>query len=271
MSPRPKPRMMFYRVQFVAQPEPNQTVLFEFEHPTSRKAVVLSAEVKVLPPKPDIPKPDELEVLAVPYETKNLTEWDSKLRSWVKSAAPNDNWSLISVNVEDMQVLWYPGRAVLYAPTERVEPMLTALAEFAFYEGELRKLEQENAARWPQAESDAPLAYEVTRRNLHQKKLVGERSFQVLQRRIRHVRIELYLFSPAAHISRLGQKLGEQLREKAHIEDRLEILDGQIEVYEDIYEMIGQRMSDYEHFRREFVLELLIVLLLAAEAIILLR
>ena len=51
-----------------------------------------------------------------------------------------------------------------------------------------------------------------------------------------------------------------QARDSLDIEDRLETLDGQIEVYEDLCELANQRQTDYSHFIREFVIEVMIVI-----------
>lgn len=261
--------MTLYRVQFVAQAQPGQTLLLELKDPYTCKAVVTATELIAIPPESALPNLDELEVLAIPCEPKDLSENEiGSVESWVRPAT-NGERTLIPVKVEDTRVLWSPGKAVIYAPSKPIGAMLTGLAEFAFYERELSKLEDETVQGWPDAEADAPLAYEVTNRHLRRHKLLGERSFQVLQRRMRHVRIEPHLYSPAASLPELGQRLGEQLREEANVEDRLEFLDGKIESYEYIYEMISQRMAEYQNFRREFLLELLIVLLLGAEAIVL--
>ena len=63
-------------------------------------------------------------------------------------------------------------------------------------------------------------------------------------------------------------ELGEALREEAGIEDRLEYLDGKLEVFESIYEMVSQRLADCTHNKQGLGVEWLIVALLAAEVIL---
>ena len=50
--------------------------------------------------------------------------------------------------------------------------------------------------------------------------------------------------------------MGEKLRSLARVEERLERLDGQIEVYEYDYELINQRLGEYQHFRKEMIAEI---------------
>jgi uncharacterized Rmd1/YagE family protein len=67
-----------------------------------------------------------------------------------------------------------------------------------------------------------------------------------------------------------SQKLGEELRDKARTDARLENVDAQLEVFEGIYEMSGQRMGEYRAAHEEHVLEWIIIALLAAEMLLLL-
>jgi len=88
---------------------------------------------------------------------------------------------------------------------------------------------------------------------------------QAFGRRILYARIEPHLYEPDATLSAAGQKLGAELREKARIEARLETVDAQLEVYEHIYEMSGQRLGEYRASHEEHKLEWIIIVLLAAE------
>jgi uncharacterized Rmd1/YagE family protein len=45
-------------------------------------------------------------------------------------------------------------------------------------------------------------------------------------------------------------------------------VDGQLEVFEHIYEMSAQRMGEYRAARQEAILEWVIIVLLAAEALL---
>jgi uncharacterized Rmd1/YagE family protein len=93
---------------------------------------------------------------------------------------------------------------------------------------------------------------------------------QALSRRIRVARTEPHLYKPQATLAAASRRLGEELREKAQIEARLETVDGQLEVFEHVYEMSGQRMGEYRAARQEHVLEWVIIVLLAAEALLML-
>ena len=74
--------------------------------------------------------------------------------------------------------------------------------------------------------------------------------------------------NPAATLPPLAAELGEALREKARIEDRLEAIDGKLEVFEYIYEMVSQRLADCTHRTQGLGVEWPIVTLLAAELVL---
>jgi hypothetical protein len=149
-----------------------------------------------------------------------------------------------------------------------MEFILQALAEFAYYEGQLRRIEDEAAAAWPEAEADTPVAHDATRVDAARRRALADRTAATFRRRIRQVRIESHLYEPAATLPPLAAELGEALREKAGIEDRLEAIDGKLEVFEYIYEMVSQRLADCTHHQQSKFVEWLIVVLLAAELLV---
>jgi hypothetical protein len=159
---------------------------------------------------------------------------------------------------------------VLQCDPEQTEPLLSALAEFAYYEGELRRIETEIVGAWAELEQDKGLAFAVTKADLKRSEAVGGRMSRALERRIKMARIEPHLYEPDAGLPAAGRKLGEELREKARIESRLETVDAQVEVFENIYEMSGQRMGEFRAAAEEHVLEWIIIVLLAGELLLLL-
>jgi hypothetical protein len=265
-----------HRVRWTEDNSHGQTVLLEFVDPIRRKAVVVSTPLDSPPAAPASLQADTLEILTAPPGLNNDARWRDGLRAWIEQTAPSMAApsmaapSLVTVKIQDAQVWWRPGAAVVFAAPQRIGPLLLGLVDFAYHEGELRKLEQEIAASWPELEEDSPLAYDVNADNFAREKILGSRMQQALRRRQRHARIEPHLLLPAAHLPAPAQSLGERLREEARTEDRLEILDGQIEACEQVYEMSSQRMGEYRNSRREFILECLIIVLLAAETIIML-
>ena len=63
------------------------------------------------------------------------------------------------------RVQWHPGYAVVYLRGAIQEEVLAALVEFAFYEGELRRLEAEMDTREATANDDVSRAHTIQRRD----------------------------------------------------------------------------------------------------------
>jgi hypothetical protein len=252
-------------IRWTEDKEYEQAIFLEFADPCRCKAVLVSTPLDVPPDTPGGLQADTLEIITAPPGFNDDARWRDGLRAWI---GKTETTSPVTIKVQDVQVWWRSGAAVLFVAPHRMEPLLRALADFSWYESQLRKLEQEIAASWPELEGDSPLAYEVNSDNFTRDTSLGLRMQQALQRRMRHARIEPHLLLPAAHLPAQGQALFERLCEEAFTEDRLEILDGQIEVCEQVYEMSSQRMGEYRNSRREFILECLIIVLLAAETVV---
>ncbi len=257
-----------HRIEFKPQAGPGEEVLREFSDPAPSKAVSSSLAVETLPEGPCVTSYDVLQVLSVPREGKDEARWRRDLRSLMESTGPGSAVPIVTVKVEDVLVFWRPGWATVQAPPQRMEIVLLALADFAYYEGQLRRIEDEIAAAWVEAEADMPVAHDAANVGPARRAELAERTAATFRRRMRHVRIEPHLYEPRAAMPPLAAQLGESLREEAGIEDRLEYVDGKLEVFESLYEMVSQRLADSTHNTQGLGVEWLIVALLAAEVIL---
>jgi hypothetical protein len=242
------------RIRFVTQLPEGAVALAAFNDPAPCFAIVVehpvdtaaagahcSLDVTLLPPESPVAAPD------------------------AAAAA-----SSIYVKLRGAELTWRPGHATLQCDPAYTDALLPALAEFTHYERELRQIESEIASGWADLEQDKSLAFDVTPADLARREDVGSRMNQAFARRIRYARIEPHLYEPGAALSSAGQKLGAELRERARIEARLETADAQLEVYEHIYEMGGQRLGEFRASHEEHKLEWIIIVLLAAELVALL-
>ena len=180
--------------------------------------------------------------------------------AWMQAGGSSN--TVLRQSVEGGWILYCPGRAVICAPDNVIRDLQVALADVQFHDGVLRKLEAEVAKDWPTAVDHIPLAH---RADLARSGGLKALTTDTLMRRMTCARIEWPLLVPTGPMTDAARKLAAKLRDSLDIEDRLDTLDGQIEVYEDLCEVANQRLSDYSHFFREFIVEILIVLLLAAE------
>jgi hypothetical protein len=257
-----------HRVEFKPQAGAGEGVLLEFSDPAPCKAVSSSMAVETLAEGPCGASYDVLQVLSVAREGKDESRWRKDLRSLMDSTGTGRPVPIVTVKVEDVLVFWRPGWATVQAPPQRMDVVLLALADFAYYEGQLRRIEDETAAAWADAEADLPVAHDAASVGAARRVELADHSAATFRRRMRHVRIEPHLYEPAAAMPPLAVQLGEALREEAGIEDRLEYLDGKLEVFESIYEMVSQRLADCTHNKQGLGVEWLIVGLLAAELIL---
>jgi hypothetical protein len=208
---------------------------------------------------------DVLEILTVLGQPNEQLSWSDEPLKWVAESAPP-----IAITIHGAQVIWSTGRAAVQAAPDRMEPLLAALIDFCHHERELRKIETEVAESWPALSDDASLAAGVTARDRDRFEEAGLRMEQTLRRRIRLARIVPHFTRPNPHHTPLANQLAERLREKAHIEERIEALGGQFEAFERICEMASQRIADFNAARVSHTLEWIIIVMLATEALLLL-
>jgi hypothetical protein len=255
--------LALHEIIFAATPAPGDLPIAHFDHPAA-----MAACRRELPDDSwQNARPSEDGFLAMTInqgESKSAGGDQAAItrqaEQWLRSGAAGK--PVFRNNVDGGWVLYSPGRVVICAPEAHVHDLEQALADVQFHDLQLRKLENEIAADWDKAQAHIPLAH---RTELKRAGELAAMTQSTLSRRMRCARIEPGLLAPLLPTSDNAKKLGERLREQLQIEDRLETLDGQIEVYEDLYELANQRLSDYSSFFREMIVEVLIVVLLAME------
>lgn len=256
-----------YRLRCASALEKGGPLTFAFADPVPRQ-ISGAAETLAAPPIAGATNAREnLDILVVPVALKDDRRWREGVADWL---ARPDQSPAISVRAGEIQVSWQPGRAVIVAPPTQAGAALDAVVDFAYYENELRSLEEEIASAWPAVAADTPLAYDITKADLARDKEIGLRARQVLHHRMRHARIDAQLCRPPARFAHLPAELGEALRDAARCAERAETADGQIEVREYVYEMAGQRLGEFRHARQGFIMEAIIIALLAGEVVLLL-
>lgn len=248
------------RIRFVKEAVPGDIVLMRFADPAPWCAVLAhEADAEGLVSK------ETLKITILPSRDARQALIDHG-----DSRAAADGAEPAYVRYRGVELQWQPGHAVLLCGPEQVDSLLPAIIEFSHYDSQLRQVEQEIAAAWSELEQDNTLAFDVTSTDLRRSDVVGARMERAFLRRIRFARIEPHLGSPEASMPPAAQKLGEELREKTAIESRAETARGQLEVFEHIYEMASQRMGEYKAARQGHIMEWVIIVLLGAEALLML-
>ena len=251
------------RIRFVSQAGTGQETLLEFTDPAPHAAVCLAADAADA-------AGDGIDILTVPAPPGDQPGSGDEAFRWVAGDVRPGAAPPVVLTVHGAQIVWSASRAAILAAPDRTGPFLLALIEFSYHERELRKLEQEIAASWPLLEADAPLAHSVTASDPDRFEEVGLRMEQTLKRRMRLARLVSHLYQPRAGLTPLATQLVERLRERASVEERHDALVSQLEVFERVYELTGQRISDFTAAQQSRTLEWVIIVILAAEALLLL-
>jgi hypothetical protein len=258
------------RIRFVQQASVGQEVLLEFLDPAPYKAVSVSTGPDSRDESPGSIAGEGLDILLVNSPPNDQLAWSDQPLNWVMETTLPGTAPPVAITIHGAQVIWGSSRAAILAAPDRAAPFLLALVDFSYYEIELRKLEREIAENWPLLELDTPLTNGVTVPDPERFEAIGQRMMQTFRRRMRLARIAPHLSQPRGNLSPLANQLLDRLREKNHVEERVEALGSQLEVFERIYEMTSQKISDFTSSRKERTLEWVIIVLLAAEVVLLL-
>jgi hypothetical protein len=239
----------------------------EFTEPFADRLRILEKDFGWRPSDSDV---EFSRILVVPPFSRDNPERREAAIGWMEAAPAGGQHAHLSVKSGEAFVLWQPERAVVAYCGGQLAEVLEAVVEFSFVETLLSSLERELSLGWPGVEQDTPLAYKIEATDLRRDEEIGLRAKAVLQLRMRHVRAEPLVARAPARFGRLAAEVGDGLREQARFEQRLEVLDGQIEVQEYVYELASQRLGEFRHAREGFIIEMIIVALLAAEVVLLL-
>ena len=266
------------RILFTAEVLDGQKVVHELPPPVRQKAILV--HVEAVPANASslgaasssdcAPIPfGQLQILTIPSTGLDDPQVLAAARSWVERGGPENERRCLPILLQGAQIFWSPGRTAVIAPSDRMVAVRGAIIEFCFFEAELRGIENEIGERWPQLETDTPLAFEFREQAVPRRKELMQRFQQVILMRSRLARMAPHIECPPIYPPTLASQVGERLREKSRLTDRLQFIREQIEVFERVYELCGQRASDFMSSRTSHTLEWVIILLLAAETILL--
>ena len=254
-----------YRFRFVPATTAADHDTFEMMERVENLAPDDVATLAPRAPSPTDATTANLEVIVVPSSARGDLALRESLDAWL--VAP-DLSAPLSVQQGDVQLAWQSGRAVLAFSAPLAPAAIEAIADFTAAESELRRLEADTVAAWASTEADTRLTFAVKPQDKALLAGVGERVQAVLLRRMKFARTEPRLLESPAHLAATARALGDRLREAARCASRAEALDAQIESQETVYELASQRIGEARHARESFALEILIVVLLAAEVIL---
>ncbi len=245
-------------------------ILAEFQDPYHCYAVAEPISPESLPAKGDDAVADaELYIWFMPGGSATPFEVQKRGEAWMESPSKQAN-PTIEVLFRSDRIFWRPGRALINGAADRVDETIEGLVEFAFHEGELRRLEREIDADWSTAEGDIPLTHSVDGGDLRRQGHVDEMTQKTTIRRMHYARLERRMEKPALSLPGASRRLVNELALQAEILERFKSLSDRLEVYEDLYESANDRLSEYRYYRGEFWLEIWIIVVLFLEVVLML-
>jgi hypothetical protein len=259
-------------ISFTADEAPNGAVLLLLDAADRRRAVARASEPRTRFEPAQVSGID-LELWLVPTEEQDDEALVEALRSALAAGAERDPAAPpppLVVALQSAHVLWTPGVLVLCAPRARWFSLRRAAIDAAFVASELAALECAVEAAWAEIEADAALAFEAHERALPRREELRNRFERTLRRRMQAARLAPRIHLPHVHPPTLASQLAERLRERARLPERLEHLREKLELQSHAVELASQRFSDFAVARTGHTLEWVIIVLLAAQTILLL-
>ena len=196
-----------------------------------------------------------------------IAELEARATSWAAAATPGGDRPLV-IPLYGTHVIWSPRRAAALAVADRLPAMRTALVDFTEREAELRDVERRIAAGLEHVDGDAPLAFGFNEQSLPRRRELASRFVEAVSLRRRLVVLAPVLERPAPQPPTLTGQLGERLRDRGRMLERLEHAGEQADLLERVYSGCGDRAAEYLTSRRHATLEWVIILLLAVEVVL---
>ncbi|MFO0819724.1 MAG: hypothetical protein U1A77_17380 [Pirellulales bacterium] len=220
--------------------------------------------------------PGKLVILSVATSPEESLDAIERLASWLDETSTSLGAGVpfalprsVLLTLHGARLLWRPGRIAVFASAERLPTILPAIVEASVRESELRSLEQEIDTRWGQVGSDSALAFSFGERDVRRRTELSQRFQELVALRTRLVRLTPHIEVPHVFPPTLASQIAERLRERTRMSERLELLEGKLEAQERVYELCGQRASEFMLARTGHHLEWAIILLLLTQTALL--
>lgn len=213
-----------------------------------------------------------LTLILIPVHGSGSIDLIQGVQTWVDLTTSSDSIASgptksILLTLQGVHIIWQPRRAVVFAESNRMEQICHSLIEATHYEQELRRIETEIEQSWEQTQLDSKFAFEFDEQSLAQKEGLKERFQSVLRARIALARLTPQILVPYIYPPTIASQIGERLRERLRMPERLELVDERLNAQERIYDHCAERVSEYVVARKGHILEWVIIILLLVQTL----
>jgi len=254
------------RIRFVPEHAAEErNIPRRFTQPKAMAAVEEPVEVGACPSENSWPEPiDDLYVIRskspLPAALSRIAE------CWLDAPEHPDAPQAVVIKLESCILRWRPGRAVLEGADATSASLLAGLIDFCFFEGELRRLEQDLLPLEAAASEDVALAYRI--RGIADWEQLGETMEKLSRLRLTYARTEPCLAEASRALTPDARRIVARLIVRSGVPARLAAFSNRLEVCEDLYEGAVDRIADFRGYRKGEVLEIIIIVLLLMETIV---
>lgn len=185
-----------------------------------------------------------------------------------RSADKMGEETIRTMQMQGGMILQFGKRMVIFTLTEdRTIPMLKTMLEASYLEREVSRLESELAENWSRWDEDIPHSFVFGERQLGIRAKLIDNHNAVRKFRSRLERLSPAIHAPHVYPPTYASQASERYRERAQLAHRHEVLDGQLQAFEAMYESCAQRASDYANARTGHMLEWVIIFLLVIQVL----
>ncbi|MBL6720538.1 MAG: hypothetical protein ISQ08_03930 [Planctomycetes bacterium] len=219
----------------------------------------------------DLPcAPSSLQLLSIPSAAKEQPLLAEAARSALAGREDLAETQVTLLGLQGAHLVVAPGFLVVLAEPERLAIAERAAVEACITEAELRRVEAGIASAWAPLRTAAPAAFEVTPETLAQREELKERYGELLDLRRTWSELGPRVMVPHVYPPTLASQVGERLRERLRLHERFELLDPALVAQEQVHGLVAERIGESLNARKGHALEWAIILLLAAEVLLLL-
>ncbi len=209
-----------------------------------------------------------LTLIVVPDDPDHGLSTVQQLQEWLdqsdsEATTQRSQW----LALQGAQIVWHPKCVVVMVSPQRLTSVCQAVLEGYFFESELRSLEAELEANWDNTLADSPLGFEFNTAGIPRREELSHRFQEVLRWRTRFARLTSFVIVPHVYPPTLASQIGERLRERLRMEERMELVEGKLEVQERVYELCSHRSSEFMLARTGHQLEWAIIILLGFQTL----